>query len=291
MIRGLHVAVWVLAVGTLALQGGCTGHYIVTVPDQVAPAGGECAAVVRLQRSEIAVVALPVKGALMRLRIDDGLERGAYTDKIGYAGTPLPAPNEPGRHTLHVAHMDPEGDEVFKDVPAYVWDPNRPVIAVDMDSLPRSWQGKSAVAARDALQRLAEWGSVCYLTRRSVRHHPAAHRELDRGGYPDGPVLMWQRERWHIVRESRWRVRIVVESRLVSQLPGLRRMFPRLDMGITGSPLGAKAFSGAGMRVVVVGSAHAAGPNVIRCSSWADLAQQVIGPGVAAPDAPAAVEQ
>ncbi|HUT59759.1 MAG TPA: hypothetical protein VNA25_18075, partial [Phycisphaerae bacterium] len=276
---------------SVAFEGGCTGHYIVTVPDQVAPAGGEWAAVVRLQRSEIAIVALPVRGALMRLQIEDGLERGAYTDSIGYAGTPLPAPNTPGRYTLHVAHMDPEGDEVFKEVPAYVWDPTRPVIAVDMDSLPPLWQGKATVAARKALWRLADGAGICYLTRQSVRHHPAVHRDLDRGGYPDGPVLMWQRKRWHIVRESRWRVRIVVESRLVSQLPGLRRMFPRLDAGITGSSLSAKAFSGAGMRVVVVGSAQATGPNVVRRSDWEDLAQRGISPEGAAADAPAAIEQ
>ena len=258
----------------LAVPVGCTGNYILTVPDQVAPAGGEAVTVVRLQRSEIALLALPVEIAVIRFRADDGQERAAYTDSLGYAGTTVPVPMKKGTHVLHVTHLDREGDEIYQTVPLYVWDPNRPAVAVDLDSLPPAWLKEAAAAARQGLQRLAEERNVCYLTRRPVEVHAAAHRDLAAGGYPDGPVLLWQQERWHILREGMWKVRVVVESKLVSQLPFLRKTFPGLQTGLTDSAASAKAFAEAGMRVLMVGGAAGSGPNDVRYADWGDLARR-----------------
>jgi hypothetical protein len=248
---------------------GCGGGYILTVPDQVAPAGRDAVAVVRLQRSEIALFALPVSDALIHFQAGDGLQRGAYTDKQGYAGTTVPAPSRQGRHVFRVGHMDKDGDEIFREAPFYSWDANRPAVAVDLDCLPPR-RSAAAQAARDGLQRLAANRNICYVTRRPVASHPAAHMELQAGGYPDGPVLLWQQQLWRVVREGTYQFRVVVEPRLVSQLSVLRRALPRLDAGVTDSASAAKGFADAGLRVFFVGSATAPGA-VTRLTDWNQL--------------------
>ena len=182
-------------------------------------------------------------------------------------------PARPGRYELTVAHLDRHGDEVTAAAPAYAWDPNRPVIAVDMDFLPGLVFGSSAQASR-ALRSLTAGGHLLYVTRQSTGRHASTRKALTRAGYPDGPILTWQRQRWHIVREGRFNLpRVVVESRLVSQLPEIRELFPKLTAGVCDGKLAAKAFSGAGMKVVMVGSAPANVPGEIRRrASWADLA-------------------
>lgn len=255
-----------------ACLGGCSGSYILTVPDQVAPAGGEAMAVIRLQRSEIALIALGVDEAAIRFKAADCLERGAYTDKLGYAGTTVPVPGKPGKYVMTVAHMDRQGDEIAAEVPAYVWEPNRAVVAVDMDSLPASWLLGDPAPARQALVRLSQSASIIYLTRRPISAHVAVHRELVKDGYPDGPVLMWQQERWHVVREGEYNVpRVVVESRLVSQIPILCKMFPGLKLGITSSSDAAKGFVDAGMKAIVLGSSQAPAKGITYRQSWADV--------------------
>jgi hypothetical protein len=258
---------------SLVAPAGCGGGYILTAPDQIAPAGGEAVAVVRLQRAEIMMLALPVENALIWFRpAGDEKGRAAYTDSLGYAGTTVPVPAGVGRHGFRVFHMDKEGDEVYQEVPLYVWEANRPAIAVDLDSLPPAWQKDESAAARKGLERLARDRNVCYMTRRPVSAHPAAHRELEQGGYPDGPVLLWQQERWHVVREGQWGVpRVVVESRLVNQLPLIRKMLPGLDAGVTNSSAAARTFAEAGMRTVIIGGASANAGSVTRLAGWKDL--------------------
>jgi len=269
-------ACWVLPLVFCPLAGGCGGQYILTVPDQLARAGGETPTVVRLQRNDFFVLAPPLKEAAMSFRVADGPERAAYTDKLGYAAAAVPVPKQPGRYTMRVVHLDSRyGDEPAAEGAVYVWDPNRPVVAVDMDCLPGLPLGSSRHAAR-ALRRLAAAANVLYLTRRSAKHHAAAHEALTKAGYPAGPILAWRRQRWHIVREGRFRLpRIIVESRLVSQLPEVRRMFPGLSTGLCDSALAARAYAAAGMKVVMIGTAPAdVGGAIRRRNSWADLADR-----------------
>lgn len=260
------------ALAALAASG-CGGQYIVTVPDQIAPAGGEATAVVRLQRNDFFVLAPAVKSAAIRFRVADGPEKGAYTDKLGYAGTTVPVPAKAGRYRLMVSHLDDYGDEVVAAAPVYVWQPDRQLVAVDMDCLPGLWLGSSEQAAR-AMRRLVVGANLLYLTRQSAGRHAQAHKTLTQAGYPDGPILTWQRQRWHIVREGRFNLpRVVVESRLVSQLPEIRRVFPKMTLGVCDSALAAKAFAAAGMQVALVGGAAADIPTEVRRhKSWADLA-------------------
>ncbi len=269
MIRNLILA------GLLAsCCGGCGGDYILTVPDQAAPAGGEAPAVIRLQRNDFFVLAPAVEEAAMRYRVvretgTEGAQRGAYTDDLGYAGALVPVPEEPGVYTLRVSHLDREGEEVVEEAPVYVFDPACPLVAVDMDALP-SLGDPGPVAA--ALARLADEANLLYLTRRTVDRHESLHEDLAENGYPDGPVLLWQRQRWHIVREGTLRLpRIVIEEQLVSRLPELKQLFPELRYGLCRSQLAAEAFCAAGLTVVAVDAPGVKCPNMRRAEDWSDV--------------------
>lgn len=268
-------AIFLLA--CLSAAGGCGGNYTVTAPDLIAPAGGEGVAVVRLRRYEVLMIPAPVQDAAVRLQVADEIERGAYTDKLGYAGTTVPVPAEPGLYTLKISHMDAWGDEVFANAKAYVWDANAPTVAVDLDSLPGLGRFLSK-SQGPALREAVRGANVVYLTRTGAKSHPWLHLKLKQAGYPDGPILEWQRQYWHIVRDGKYynMPRVIVESRLVSQLPDLRKMLPGLTVGICDGRLAAKAFGGSGMKVVVVGGAGVEGDRVVRRASWADLAQKGI---------------
>jgi len=261
---------WILGVAVLAM-GGCGGHYILTVPDQLAPAGKQATVIVRLQRNDFFVLSLATEEALIRFRLGDGPHRAAYTDELGYAGANVPVPAKPGRYALAVAHDDHEGDHVAGQAPVYVRKADAPLVAVDLDSLPTAWtpQGKVAVAA---VAKLAAGAGIVYMTRADPKDLPRLHERLTDEGYPDGPILLWQRKRWHIVRAGKGRLpRVVVESRLINHLGALRQEFPGLTVGVCGSALSAKAFAEAGMKCVLVGGAPAAKTNVTRRADWAEL--------------------
>jgi hypothetical protein len=208
-------------------------------------------------------------------------------------------PKKPGRYDLAIRYQDDDGDEVAKTQGAYAWDPARPVIAVDMDPLPRRrakltqgrkgwWTGvvkysidllpraapADAPSARAALARLAEKANILYLTRRAVVNHLQCRSELSEHGYPDGPVLMWRRQRWHLV-PGRFKIpKVVVETRLVSQLDELRKTFSNMWVGISKSSLAGKAFVEAGMTAVIVGGARLDGEKVMHVATWKELAEK-----------------
>ncbi len=258
-----------MCLAATAATVGCGGEYKMTVPDAVAPAGEEAPIVVRLQRNDFLILDMAVEQVPIGLQVDDAQQRYAYTDKFGYAGTLVPVPDEPGMYPLELYHQDSdEGDEVRGTGRVYVWDPNRPVVAVDLDCLPLAGDGRAA----EALTRWASQAHIAYFTREPVSEHAGLHRVLASGGYPDGPILLWKRQRWHITRGT-WNIpKIVVESRLVSQLSELRKTFPALKTGLAGCSLSAQTFQQAGMRTVVVGETDVEG-EVRRVPDWSGVSE------------------
>jgi uncharacterized protein YceK len=256
-----------------ALLGGCSGEYVITAPDQVADANGTAATVVRLQRQEFWFYAESVEGALLRLRIGEAGQRGAYTDELGYAATSVLAPAEPGVYALSVDLQDDVGVEASRRARAYVWPADQRIYAVDYDALPPAASDEARQAA-EALGRLAAGGAaLCYMTRRGVDEHHRVHEELASRGCPDGPVLLWQREYSHLVYDEWWKLpRLVVETRLVSELETLRERFANVAGGITSRPLAAKAFEQAGLPCLMVGSARAPDVGELRrVEGWTQL--------------------
>lgn len=271
MGRGTFVtAVVIVALGA----GGCGGHYTLSAPDHVAPVGAQTAVVIRLQRNDFLVLDLAVKEAAMSFRVGDGPMRAAYTDKLGYAGASVAVPDRPGRYHISVKHTDSDSGEVIAGgAYLYVWDAAKPVMAVDLDSLPYLGQA-DLPAAQAALRRFTQGANVLYLTRQRVSRHDLAHGQIMACDYPDGPVLLWRRQRWRIVREGRFRVpRVIVEARLVNQLMEIKRLFPGLKKGLCGSSIAAKAFVEAGLACTVVGELPRS-PEATWYESWQALAER-----------------
>jgi len=260
----------------LPALAGCGGQYILTAPDYIALAGSEAPVVVRLQRSEFYRVAASVVDAPLQFRIAGGDERVAYSDSLGYVGTTVSAPARPGKYRLSITYQDYEGDVLAGELALYAWLADRAVVAVDLDGLPPPGVAQTE-AAWSALSVIARGANILYLTRRPVAEHQQIHADMRKAGYPDGPVLLWQRERWHITRTGPYKLpKVIVETRLVSQLEELRRVFPRLEVGVCTSELAAKALADAGLRCVVVGSGGEGLLNVMRHESWGELADRGI---------------
>lgn len=267
------------------LCNGCGGYYIMTVPDQVTSAGGQAVPVARLQRNDFFVLAMEQPDAPLMFRVDGEGLKSCHTDELGYGAVQMDAPAEPGNYTLSVTLSDMVGEEVHKEVPLFVWDPDRPVVAVDLSAVPGEGWPASADAA-SALRRLAEQANIIYFTRTSRETQQAVHERFKRENFPAGPVLLWQRERWHIVRDGRFNIpRVVVEDRLVSQLPVLQGEFPNMTLGICDNQDAAQAFVDAGMRALVIGRGNLVGSNLLNRESWSDLARGAL-PSLLAPDAP-----
>lgn len=283
------------------LMAGCGGEYILSVPDQLAADNDTVTVVSRLQRSEFWTLNMPVRQAALRFRVDDGVEQAAASDELGYAAVQLAVPQKVGVYKVVVSHQDYEGEEVQRTVPFYVWNPQRKVVAVDLDSLPpRQIRQESApvassrwvawmqrftaslvpeiiprddASARRALQGLSKQANILYLTRSEIEQHDACRKALKDNGYPAGPILTWRRQRWHVVPGPYRIPKICVESRLVSQLSTLRETFKNLETGICDSKLAAKAFTEAGMTAWTVGGG----------STWKELAEKY-DPQPASPD-------
>ncbi|MHC4561351.1 MAG: hypothetical protein ACYS8X_01105 [Planctomycetota bacterium] len=259
---------------TVLATGGCGGYYILSAPDQVAPAGKDAPVVVRMQRNDFFVLDLAWKEAFLRFSIDNGPERIAVTGPDGYAGTMVPTPPAPGHYVMTIDYQDPDGEEVGGLAPVYSWEPQQRVVAVDLDGLPIYKFFGAAEVSAEALSRIARSANIVYMTRRSVREHHYVHDALDAAGYPSGPVLRWQRERYHLEPWKYKMQKVVVESRLVSQLEQLRKSFPHLTMGITDNTLAAKAFAAAGLEVRMIGGAKAPDYAIVERTSWGQLASE-----------------
>lgn len=235
--------------GALLVQAGCSGRYVFTLPDQVAPVGGETAAVLRLQRQEVGAWYMPARDALVRFQAENGPLRAAFTDKRGYAAASVPVGDTTGVFFLHVAHTNLRGDEYEAYVPTYVWDPDSYVTAVDVDALPM----RHNQAQQKAMATLAAGSYIVYFTDEDVADHAELHEDLARAGYPEGPIIQWSREDWRIVRDTSGKIpRLVLTNKVVSPLDFLKKQFPNLQAGVAGSRIGRRSFGGGGLKLVTL---------------------------------------
>ncbi|MCK5114864.1 MAG: hypothetical protein KAR11_08905 [Phycisphaerae bacterium] len=276
-IRNMAV---VLLLWMLSLSSGCGGYYIMTVPDQLARVGGDVVPVGRLQRNDFFFFAFGCEGGAMRFQLVNngklvGQEEVSFTDRDGYAAVALPVSKKTGIYAVCVTVQDSvQGEEVRQVVPLFVWDPDRPVVAVDINALPRGALDESDPAAV-ALRKIAKTANIIYLTRKGKPTQKAEHDRLEGGNYPAGPILLWQRERWRWERKpGNTFARIVIESRMESQLPKLRDEFPNLTVGICKKSLAVKAFVAAGMKCVVIGNNSVTGSTITNHETWGVLAKK-----------------
>ncbi|MCD6364646.1 MAG: hypothetical protein J7M14_02100 [Planctomycetes bacterium] len=259
-----------------AALGGCSGQYVLTVGDQIAPTGGAAAVVVRLQQYEFATHKRSLQDMPVRFRIDDGPERAAFTDELGFAGVSLAAGKTEGKKRLLVSLQTASGDEVSTEAPLYVWNKNSPIVAVDLDSLPDKADPQAPHAAK-ALGKLSADTHILYLTRQSPYRKARIRAKVAALGYPDGPILLWRWKDWHFVRTGRLRLYwIVIEANLASRVSYLTKLMGNFRAALCGSAETADVFLRAGITPVIIGNKRPAPAGLTAYRSWADAAAKGI---------------
>ncbi len=275
-----------------AALAGCGGEYVLTAPEQVAPAGEQARTVVRLQQRDVLFLKPAVREAPLSFTVADGPLRAAYTDSDGYAALNVPVPDEPGLYDLYIDYQDDFGEELSKSVPLYVWDRDAEIVAVDLDCLPGLESDGSAVEALQAVEEDGESGDllrlppafqalhtiaqdakILYMTQADISEHAEIGRRLREQRWPEGPVLLWQYRGWS-VSEGPWRLpSIEFEDRWVHQLEVLREDFPNLRIGICCDERAAKILTEAGLEAVLVGDADVPDDYYTRRTTWSELAE------------------
>ena len=164
-----------------AAVGGCGGQYVLTVPDQLAPAGGECRWSCGCNDTSLPAWRWPARRRPYGCALARGrCERLSRTSSVT-PGALLPAPPMPGRYLLTVGHMDTSCREVQTTVPLFVWPKTAAVVAVDFDSLPMGGgSSKEVQAAAVAMKELSLRANILYLVREDVCR--AGADTLDVGG-------------------------------------------------------------------------------------------------------------
>ena len=259
MLTGL-AGFWALA--------GCGGEYQLLVPDQIAAKGAQTDTVLRLMRDEFAGLMLPMKDAPLRCRVEEGPLVSARTDAQGYAGMNVPVGDQPGLFHMRVEMQESHGRELRQFVPVYVWDARMSVVAIEYDAVKAP---SDVVAVRDALNKIATNAYIIYLTDQPVEQHGLIHLHLRDTKLPDGAVMSWQQEGWHFTGQGAM-THLVIEDRVVSPLAFLRVKFPHLRTGLCQTPMAAKAFFEAGMKVYAVGKEKLPQPAAI-ARPWVEIAK------------------
>ncbi len=253
-------AMWMVLIG-VAVLGGCGGGYVLTATDSVAPPGGQVPIVVRLQRKELPLMTPAVQAAPLRFQVAEGPPRAARTDKKGYAAATVPVPSTAGVYPLTVALQDVQGQEAAWELRAFVWAPDRPAVAIDLDALPHG--GRDAGHAKAALEKLAGYAHPLYLTDCPVGEFPKLRKALEAAGLPEGPILSWRATGWQ-------------RDKVISPLGELRKVFPKLQLGVAGSRLAVRTFESAGMKCLSVGGGVSPKDKTVQRTSWAELAAKDI---------------
>lgn len=251
----------------LWLLGGCGGEFQLMAPDQLAAAGSRSDTVLRLMRNEFGGLMLPLKEAPLQVRVGEGPLVSARTDPKGYAAMSVPVGEQPGLFHLKVYLLDNKGREFTRYVPVYIMDPKMAVVAVDFDAVR---DPKNIGVVREALERIASNAYIVYFTDESVARHGMLHVHLRQARLPDGAIVGWEQQAWHISGEGIHR-RLVIEDRMVSPLAYLRAKFPQMRWGLAGSPVAARAFLESGMKAYMV--AGDPPPKGALSRPWKDLAQ------------------
>ena len=245
----------------LAALGGCGGEYIITAPDVAALPGEQAPAVVRLQRREFWLYCPPIADAAIMFRSADGALRCARTDKAGYAAVGIDAPDQPGLYAVALHHQDSLGYTASGTMSLSVLSADKPVVAVDVDSLPAG--GRKRDLAAEALGRIAREAQIVYLTHRNAGSPAKARERLKGLDCPAGAILPWR-------PQPKWHQRLPWRRRGGSALAALRQRFGKLQWAVTADADVAREFDKAGIRPLVV-EAPARVEAADYFKSWPDL--------------------
>ena len=189
----------------LALSG-CASPYLLTVEDVVCPVGEKARLVGKLEYRGVAVLNKGIDDRDLRFVVGGQLVGDDETNDEGYARVKHRF-DSPGVADLEVQYEDGRGRVHSALGRVFVWSQDRPVLVVDIDGtvsqtktryllgngLDRS---KPLPDAASVLGELAERFCVVYLTARPREMAVKTRRWLGDHGFPPGPVLTWDIDKY-----------------------------------------------------------------------------------------------
>lgn len=198
-----------------ACCGGCSGAFVLAVPDAAGPAGGDAAVTTRLMRNDFFLVNWPLKNEPVTFSLGEH-RRASYTDDDGYASAALPVPETPGQYWVRVHHQDDVGDEGEQRLRLYSLGPETPTAVIDHEALEETDQPSRA---GEQLHRLVAAGvQIVYVSDDSAAE---VHDDLAGWACPDGPVLGWRVQRDWLGRRSGVKSPVTQLTRDVPVLAGV----------------------------------------------------------------------
>jgi len=266
---------WLAVTMLSTAAAGCSGEYILTAPDVAAMPGGTAPLVVRLQRREFWFYTPVEPDAPITFGFAEDAVRCGRTGPDGYTSVAVGVPERPGRYRVSLHYQDRQGETASGRADVFVLSPDRPIVAVDLDSLPTGRSGSGAAAA--ALIRMQRRAQLVYVTEERAGEPVAGHALLTGAGLPDAAVLPWTRRRWWKVGPW-WRGDSTAEP-----LVALQERLPRLVAGVTTDTGAAETFYRAGLKPLIVGRTSSGVASAEHFASWADLA---LPPPTTMPSAP-----
>ena len=197
---------WWLAVAAVS-AGGCS-PYVLTVEDRLCPVGEDIKLIGKLEIRGVGVWNKGLDDRELSFYIDDRLVDRDDTNDDGYADVKRRF-RRAGTHRLTVVYADPDtgARKATGAARVFVWDEQDPILIVDIDGtisranpagLFNAGPDRSTPMPRapGTLRRLADRFRVVYLTARPRDLLDKTRDWLRHSGFPGGPVLTWDVDRY-----------------------------------------------------------------------------------------------
>lgn len=233
----------------LILLSGC-GKERLVVENGVVQAGADAYLWVRAESLSLTGLHSAISGRCLEGFLEEGSTGHATTGPDGWARIPLGV-LAPGGHSLRV---EGRGGRPEIEVSVHAARRGRPVVVCDVDetlyrsggfqivAIPESRPERAIRGAVDVLGALSERFTIVYLTAREEAFRTITRKFLKAGGFPAGPLIMWDISRDPVSR-------LLLKSR---RLEALKALWPWLTWGIGDRDTDRTAYRAVGMKVILL---------------------------------------
>jgi hypothetical protein len=253
----------------LAAFGGC-GPAVLSVSDAIVSPGEPVRLTAFVYRDTICGVGRDIGGVQVQFSVDGRSAASARTDDDGWVSVQWALPS--GSASRFEAKAAVRGRTVRAGGAVYTWDPNRIILAVDVDGtlaqtdyddliLGRRDVGSQPLPyAQQTLDQLSADFHILYLTARPQYYVEKTRRWLKDCGFPTGPVCTAPRLR-DTIRHTRFKRRM---------LATLRKDWPNLLIGIGNKAADGEAYGASSMLSLIVRRVpdKNLGPHAIVLHDW-----------------------
>ncbi len=188
------------------LIGGCASSHLLTVEDMLCRPGQKARLVGKLELRGVAVFNKGLDDRKLQFYVKDQFVGADGTNDEGYASVRYRSPDV-GIDPLKVSYRGRDGVRLDTTASVFTWRKEDSILIVDIDdticrtykwSLLSSGEDPSPpmAGAVEVLRELSKEFRIVYLTARPREIVPKTRRWLERNGFPTGPVLTWDVDKY-----------------------------------------------------------------------------------------------